>query len=175
METPRSIPDLLDAAHSADLAVAGHACRELLSRPAECQNHIDRLIDLLQNSNAAIADYAFRTLERIGQPAVDPLIRTYGKSQGEFRRLLVGLIAGIARFDDYFPILQTEINDGEAECRYWAANCLGRSFNDDVDWPADAIELLDDAVEILVSLQNQPAHWTQARMTLKHLGKLPNA
>lgn len=175
METPRSIPDLLDAANSADLAVAGNACRELLSRPTECQNHIDRVIDLLQNSNAAIADYAFRTLERIGQPAVDPLITTYGKSRGKFRRLLVGLISGIAQFDDYFPILKTEIIDGETECRYWAANCLGRSYNDGVDWPPEAIKLLDDAVEILVSLKNQPAHWAQARMTLKHLGKLPIA
>ncbi|MCA9131163.1 MAG: hypothetical protein KDB22_28965 [Planctomycetales bacterium] len=153
MESPRSIPDLLDAAQSPDLAVAGHACRELLNRPVDCQSHIDRLIDLLQNSNAAITDYAFRTLERIGQPAVDPLIATYVKSQGDFRRLLVGLIAGISRFDDYFPILKTEINDGETECRYWAANCLGRNYNDDVDWPPDAMKLLDDAVEILVSLK----------------------
>lgn len=175
METPRSIPDLLDVACSADLAVAGNACHELLTRPAECQNHIDRVIDLLQNSNAAIADYAFRTLERIGQTAVDPLISTYRKSQGEFRRLLVGLISRIARFDDYFPILKAEIHAGETECRYWAANCLGRNYTDDVNWPPDANKLLNDAVELLVSLQNQPAHWAQARMTLKCLGKLPNA
>ena len=172
METPRSIPDLFDAADSPDLALAGQACRELLNRHAECRYFIYRLIDLLQNSNATIADFAFRTLERIGQPAVDPLITIFGISQGEFRRLLMGLIAGIARFDDYFPLLKTEINDGEMECRYWAANCLGRNYNDSVDWSPDAMDVLDDADVILVSLQNLPEHWAQARMTLKHLGRL---
>ena len=175
MDASRSIPDLLVLAGSPDMAVAGSACRELLQRSAECHDYIPRLIDLLEASSVVITDLAFRTLERIGQPAVDSLVDRFHQSDAEFRRLLLGLISGVSRFNDYFPILESEIENGELECRYWAANCLGRNFNADVDWPPDAIKLLDDAVQILLSLRNQPEYWAQARMTLKHLGKLPNA
>lgn len=174
MGTSRSIPDLLDLATSADIVVAGSACRELLHRSTECNNHINGLIDLLDNSSVVIRDLAFRTIERIGQPAVDSLVERFDKSDGEFRRLLLWLISGISRFDVYFPILESEIHNGDLECRYWAANCLGRNYTADANWPPEAIKLLDDATQILVSLRNQPEHWAQARMTLKHLGRLPN-
>ena len=169
----RSIPDLIAEAGSPDNSIAGSACRELLHRSSECHAYIPRLIDLLDSPSVAIKDLAFRTLERIGHPAVDLLVSRFGESQGRFRKLFLGLISATARFDDYYPLLHSEIKNGEFECRYWAANCLGRNYNDDVDWPTDAIKLLNDGIDLLQSLRNDPEHWAQARITLKHLGKLP--
>ena len=159
MDNSKPIPVLLDLASSSDMAVAGSACRELLHRSTECHDYISQLIDLLDSSSVVIANLTFRTLERIGLPAVDLLIKRFHKSDGELRRLLLGLIAGISRFEDYFPILQSEIETGELECQYWAANCLGRNYNADADWPHNAIELLDNATQILVSLRHQPEYW----------------
>ena len=174
MNTPKTILELLDAAESSDLAVAGRAGRELLNRHAECHDYMPRLLKLLQNSNAAMRDLAYRTIERIGPPAVSHLQTSSSESRGDFRRSLMSLITEVGHFDEYFPLLKSEIRDGEVENRNWAANCLGRKFNDDADWPTEALELLDEVVELLFSLRGQPEFWLQARMTLKHLGKLPD-
>ena len=174
-ETPRTIPVLIAAAKSSDLAVAGIAFREILKRHPECHGFVEHLIELLGDSNAAISDYAFRTLERIGQPAVALLINEYHESNGKFRCLLMGLICEIAEYDTYFPLLKNEIENESGICQYWAANCLGRKFDDESNWPHVGMETLNRSINILLSLRNDPEHWVQARMTLKRLGRLTDS
>lgn len=173
METPRTIPELLDAADSSDIVMAGCACRELLNRHAECHGDIPRLVELLQHRFAPVRDLAYRTIERIGDPAVGHLLTSFSESSGDLRRLLMGLISAVGRIDELIPLLASEIHNGQGENRIWAANCLGRKFDTDSEWPTEALELLDEAVELLFSLREQPDYWPQARMTLKHLGKIP--
>ncbi len=167
----QSIADLLVNAKSPNLGISGPASRELLSRHVECSDHVQALIELLQNPNAAISDYAFRTIERIGSETVAELLAAYEHAKEQFKLTLMGLIAGIADFGDYMPLLQNELRNGGMECRIWAANCIGRKYNP--DWPDDAIKSLDESVNILLSLQGDAEHWSQARITLRELGRLP--
>lgn len=172
LHTP--IPELFKAASCDDPSVAGPAFRQILDRHVECHQHMPELIELLRSPNAAISDYAFRTLELIGEPTVLPLIQTFHRSNGRFRQLVMGLIAGAAKFEVYFPILEAELERGEQSCRIWAANCLGRCYRADASWPPRATDLLNRAVEILFSTRHEPEFWLQARMTLKQLGKIPS-
>ena len=169
MNHRRSITELFDASNSSDLSVVGQASREILERSSECVHYVPELVELLGHSNAAISDQAFRTIQRIGQPAFAVLKESFDESDGELRRLLMGLIAETGTHEDFLPILKFEIENGNHDCRFWAANCLGRQYND--KWPNETMELLDTAVNILFASRDQQDQWTQARITLNHLGR----
>ena len=87
----------------------------------------------------------------------------------------MGLIAEIANYDEYFSLLQDTFENGSPPCRFWAANCIGRKFDENSKWPPDALNTLSESVGLLLSLHGDPALWPQARITLKGLGMLPDS
>ena len=113
----------------------------------------------MRHPNAAISDLAFRTLERLGEKAVPHAIVAYQESNESFKIRLMGLIAEIANCDEYFPLLQDTFENGSPPCRFWAANCIGRKFDENSNWPPDALNTLSESVGLLLSLQGDPALW----------------
>lgn len=172
-DEPRSITEVFRAAKSGDRFLAALAYRELLERHGECADYVPKLLQLLGDSNPARACIVFWTFVRIGQSTVPALIEALDHSCGDYRLRLISLIVRLGRFEDFLPVVKQEIEIGAEECRYWAANCLGLQYHEDSDWPDDAHALLDECMKILESLRNRPKYWAQARMTLSHLGQLP--
>jgi hypothetical protein len=173
-----TIADLIATSHNDDPLVAGPAAHEILRRSADCIPHIDAVVANLDYGNAAIEDFAFRTLERIGSPVAPAIVSRLENATGRLRMYLISLLPIVADFDTYFPLLERELNAADDDRRFHAANCLGRSYNDGQDWPPVAMETLRQAVDLLRTarreeLRNQ--YWSQARMTLNHLGLIPHS
>lgn len=168
-----SILELISASREVDPQIAGPAARELLNRFDECILHIEALLINLECGNAGIEDLAFRTLERIGQPAGAAVNARLANATGRFRMYLISLLPIVTDFQTYFPLLKQELDAGEDDCRFHAANCLGRSFNQKCQWSLTAMETLRQSISLLQSARHEPLrgqYWSQARLTLKHLG-----
>ena len=175
LHNDKSIAELIALASSDDLASSGAACRQLLRRHDECRQHASQVIGLLQHGNFAIEDMAFRTVERIGEPASPALLNAMNGATGRFRSYLISLLPIVADFNTWFPILTAEFNGPDEAMRFHAANCIGRCYNPGTSWPDDAIATLDRCIEVLRTCRHSPAtnqYWFQARMTLRHLGLL---
>ncbi len=173
----KPIADLLDAAIHGDASVSGPACREVLRRALECQLYLPLLLRNLGHPNAAISDCAFRTFEQIGNTAIQILIDAFPASNGRFRSNLLSLLSILADFDIVFPILADELQCDNDERRFWAANCLGRRHTTDSSWSEQQSACLKYATDLLLSTRSVPQYrkyWLQARMTLKHMGFIPN-
>ncbi len=173
----KPITDVLDDAIHRDASVSGPACREVLRRASECPPYLPLLLRNLEHPNAAISDCAFRTFEQIGSSSIQILIDAFPASNGRFRSDLISLLSTLGDFDYVFPLLADEILCENDERRFWAANCLGRRHTPESNWTEQQSACLKYATDLLLSTRSEPQYrnyWFQARMTLKHLGVIPN-
>ncbi len=173
----KPITVVLDDAIHQDPSISGPACREVLRRTSECLPYLPLLLRNLEHPNAAISDCAFRSFERIGNPAIQILIDAFPSSNGRFRSDLVSLLSTLGDFDYVFPLLAGELQQDSDDRRFWAANCLGRLHDPECIWTEQQSECLMYATDLLLSTRSVPQYrkyWFQARMTLKHLGVIPS-
>lgn len=170
-----SIPELLRVLAEADSAAASSAGRALLDRKDECIPHLDEVVRLLGHRSAAIADFAYVILKRIGEPAGPSMIAAFGSATGDCRSHLLALLAGVGDLETILPILVGELKGDSEAMRFHAANCLGRRLGTGDDLPDQAVEALRESVQLLRSTKDDPRlqkYCAQARMTLRRLGIL---
>ncbi|MGC3972227.1 MAG: hypothetical protein QM775_34270 [Pirellulales bacterium] len=170
----RSITELIAAVRSDEITIAAPASRELLLRWPECRDQVSDIVELLRQGNAAVEDIAWHILSRLNRDAVKSVISALPGSTERFRTRLLGLLPIIADFSAWLPIVQAELKGTDKSLRFFAADCIGRSHVPQESWPAEAMVTLNETIEILWSAkrpENQE-YWSQARLTLKHLGLL---
>ena len=173
--TLRSIPELLDDVRSSEHKTSAHAGRELLSRHHECDAHAESIAQLLLHDNAAIADIVYRTLERVGTPILEPLLRNLPGTTGVARSYYLSLIASWCDDATLHRIFESEPSSDDDGRRFHAANCIGRRLSKDAALHADGRVLLDRAIALLETARSgklRVVYWSQARMTLRTLGLL---
>lgn len=171
----RSIHNLLDDMRSPHVATSARAGRDLLQRHADCLEHIDSIAEFLHDDNAAIADIAYRTLERIGEPVLGALLRDLPNTKGTARNHSLSLIAGQCDDPTLVRIFGTELASDDDEHRFHAANCVGRRLACSNELDSDARSLLDRAIAVLETSRSgelRALYGTQSRMTLRKLGLL---
>ena len=168
-----SIFHLVSAASILDPHNAFRAALEIYHRQEELTDHYPALVGLLGAPISSVVDLVMQLIRQIGRPIVHELLAGFRQSEGKVRRHLLGLIIEMGQFEEWYPLVKSEIEQGTGSSRYWAAIYLGRACGEGADWESDATELLDHAIEILNSYREDSKNWPQAEFTLRRLGRLP--
>ena len=144
----RSIPDILEDMRSADLQTRGRASRELLARHADCADHVHAIARFLHD-DAAIADIASLTLTRIGPSISDVLLDELPNTFGKARLRYLSLILWFCDLETLTRIFTLELDSGDNQRRFHAANCVGGRFAGTSNLSADDKSLLKRATDVL--------------------------
>lgn len=171
----RTIPELLEALASPDPGTAGLAGRELITRRDECTPFIEPLIDCLSLPNYANANFAWITIDRLGEKCTPRILTRFEQTTGDLRLVYLGLIASHIDLPTFLVLLPRELRRGDLASRFYAARCIIYRLYSEAGMDAVSSELIQESVELLKTSRTDPTRdefWASARFALKHCGAL---
>jgi hypothetical protein len=161
---------------SSDLATAGSASRELLTRWEECAPHLDRVIDRLALPNHALANDARLILERMEARCIPHLLARFAATTGELRLEYLRLLAMHVDLPTLFDLLPRELNSDDPVTRFSAARSIVYRLYSKTGMDSASRALVDESLALMVAsvTDRSPLYFAaHTRMALKHCGKIP--